>query len=67
MARVHDQPVPVIAVAVSAAGKVAVTVTGALVALPPLFVAVRENCAPVCPFRKNPGGAMKAVIVISGS
>jgi hypothetical protein len=40
VASVHVQLVPAIAVAVRPAGRVSITVTGAVVAPPPIFVAV---------------------------
>ena len=48
------QPVPLMAVAVSPAGKVSVTVTIPLVTSVPEFVTVMEYVAPVCPCEKLP-------------
>lgn len=65
--RVHVHPVPAIAVAVNSAGKTRTTLTAPVVEPPPLFVALKVNCAPVCPLRNEPGGAIVAAIVMSGT
>lgn len=54
MASVHVQPVPAIAVAVRPVGSVSTTETGAVVAPPPIFDAVIEYEAPICPCTKLP-------------
>src|SRR5215831_4632438 len=46
---VHVQPVPLTAVAVTAAGNVSTSVTTPDVGLPPTLVMVAVNTAPVCP------------------